>query len=219
MDQLIELQGDKAASRFAYAAAATGVVGVVTLGTMFAVEVPRGGPFVFGTINDATGAVFNVLVIPVILQVHRRIPRGPWTEPLKWITVTACAAGAVSSALLVFKVLDFERSTVISIVSITVQGAWFLLAHNKLRKLDGYPHGLATLGRFIGGALLIGLPLAGIGFMLPGPDWLKWTVSGIGIAIGAASWLVWPFWYFLAGRHLSHHVHTATTPAAPPQAA
>ncbi|MBT2515307.1 hypothetical protein [Arthrobacter sp. ISL-30] len=218
MDQLNEIPGDRTASRFAYAAAATGAVGVVTLGAMFAVEVPRGGPFVFGTITDATGAVFNVLVIPVILQVQRRVPPAPWTDPIKWITVSACAAGAASSALLVFKVLDFNSSTSISIASISLQALWFFLVHGRLRKVEGYPRKLSRLGRFIGGALLVGLPIAGAGYAAQSPDWLKTAVMGIGIALGAASWLAWPYWYFLAGRHLGHKVDLGAA-AAPPQTA
>ena len=204
MDSFVEVPGDKTASVFAYSAAAVGVAGVLTLGAMFAIEVPKGGPFVFGTINDATGAVFNVLVIPVILQVHKRLPESRWNGPLKWITVGACAAGAASSALLVFKVLDFTPSTVVSVAAITVQAAWFLVANNKLRSVDRYPRELAQLGRFIGGALLVGLPVAGLGYLIPGPEWLKYVVMGAGFVAGSASWVAWPYWYFKAGRFLRH---------------
>src|SRR4029453_4245556 len=185
--QFTEMPGDRTASAFAYSAAAVGVAGVLTLGAMYAVEVPKGGPFVFGAINDATGAVFNVLVIPVILQVHKRLPKAPWTEPLKWVTVAACAAGATSSALLVLKVLDFEPSTAVSVAAIVIQGVWFLMANNKLLHVEDYPKVLAKLGRFIGGALLIGLPVAGLGFLLPGPEWLRYAVMGVGFIAGASS--------------------------------
>ncbi|UZX02165.1 hypothetical protein F8G81_05690 [Arthrobacter sp. CDRTa11] len=219
MDQLIEIPGDRTASRLAYAAAATGAIGVVTLGAMFAVEVPRGGPFVFGTINDATGAVFNAVVIPVILQVHRRVPPAPWTEPIKWVTVSSCAAGAASSALLVFKVLDFNSSTAISIASITLQGAWFYLIHNRLQKVDEYPRTLSRLGRAIGGAMLVGLPIAGIGYASQGPEWLRTALMGAGTAVGAAAWVAWPYWYFRAGRYFSHKLHHDAAPATFPKAA
>ncbi|MET4618764.1 hypothetical protein ABIE18_000187 [Arthrobacter sp. 2762] len=211
MKQFTEMPGDRTASAFAYSAAAVGVAGVLTLGAMYAVEVPKGGPFVFGAINDATGAVFNVLVIPVILQVHKRLPQAPWTEPLKWVTVAACAAGATSSALLVLKIMGFESSTAISVAAIVIQGLWFLVAHNKLLHVEDYPKGLAKLGRFIGGALLIGLPVAGLGFLIPGPEWLRWAVMGVGFVAGASSWAAWPYWYFKAGRFLSHKaaVHPA----------
>ncbi|MFE4194479.1 hypothetical protein ACFRJ9_01305 [Paenarthrobacter sp. NPDC056912] len=211
MEQLNEMSGDKTASAFAYAAAAVGVAGVLTLGAMYAIEVPKGGPFVFGTINDATGAVFNALAIPVILQVHRRLPQAPWTGPLKWVTVAACAAGATSSALLVFKVLAFEPSTAVSIAAIITQGVWFLVAHNKLLGVDGYPHGLAKLGRFIGAALVVGLPVAGLGFLLPGPEWLRYAIMGVGFVAGASSWAAWPYWYYKAGRFLSHN-HAVEAP-------
>ncbi|ABM08663.1 hypothetical protein [Paenarthrobacter aurescens] len=204
MEQFTEVPGDRAVSVLAYSAAAVGVAGVLTLGAMYAVEVPRGGPFVFGAINDATGAVFNVLVIPVIMQVHKRLPKAPWTEPLKWVTVAACAAGATSSALLVLKVLDFEPSTAVSVAAIVIQGVWFLMANNKLLHVEDYPKVLAKLGRFIGGALLIGLPVAGLGFLLPGPEWLRYTVMGVGFIAGASSWAAWPYWYFKAGRFLGH---------------
>ncbi len=204
MEHITEIPGDKTVSAFAYSAAAVGVAGVLTLGAMYAVEVPRGGPFVFGTINDATGAVFNLLVIPVILQVHKRLPKAAWTEPLKWVTVAACAAGATSSALLVLKVLDFGPSTAVSVAAIVIQGVWFLVANNRLLHAGDYPNGLAKLGRFIGGALLIGLPVAGLGFLVPGPEWLRFAAMGLGIAAGASAWIAWPYWYFKAGKFLGH---------------
>lgn len=226
MDQLTEVPGDnfpgdKAASRFAYAAAVAGAAGVVTLGIMYAVEVPKGGPFIFGTTNDAIGGVFQLLVIPVVLQLHRRIPQGTGTEALKWTMVAACVAGSTSSFLLVFRVLEFNASTAVSVAAIMVQGAWFLLAHRRLLKVPGYPRQLGKLGRFIGAAVLTGLPVAGIGYVLPGPDWLRYTVMGIGGAVGVASWLAWPYWYYLAGRHLGHAPASAKSrgmKGAPPPA-
>jgi hypothetical protein len=186
---------------------------------MFALEVPRSGPYYFGTTNDAIGGVFSLVIIPVILQVHQRVPKAAWTEPVKWVVVAACAASSASSFLLVFRVLDFVPSTVVSIIGIIVQAAWFLLVHNRLQRVEGYPRSLSSLGRSIGGALLIGLPATGLGYLLPGPDWLRWTVVGVGTAVGAASWLAWPYWYFKAGRHLSHAAATRLSPGTPPHAA
>ncbi len=199
-----ELPGDRTTAALAYSAAAVGAVGVATLAAMYAVEVPKGGPFVFGTVNDATGAVFNLLAIPVILQIHKRIPATPWSELLKWVTVAACAAGATSSTLLVLKVLEFGPSTAISVTAIVIQGLWFLVANNILLHVTGYPRGLAKLGRFIGGALLTGLPVAAVGFLIPGPEWLRYVIMGAGVVAGAASWVMWPYWYFKAGKFLGH---------------
>lgn len=219
MEHITEMPGDKTVSIFAYSAAAAGVAGVLTLGAMYAVEVPNGGPYVFGTINDATGAVFNLLAIPVILQVHKRLPATPWNQPLKWITAGACAAGATSSALLVLKVLAFEPSTAVSVAAIITQAVWFLVVNNKLLDVEGYPTGLARLGRFIGGALLVGLPVAGLGFVIPGPEWLRYAVMGVGFVAGASSWAAWPYWYFRAGRFLGHRREVAAPHGATPEPA
>ncbi|WP_115789511.1 hypothetical protein [Arthrobacter silvisoli] len=213
--RLPELPGDRTASAFAYTASAAGVAGVATLAAMYAFEVPRGGPYIFGTTNDAIGGVFNLLVIPVILQVHRRLPGSTANESLKWVVVGASVAGSASSFLLVFRVLEFVPSTIASVTAMTIQAAWFFLAHRKLLKQDDFPRDLARLGRFIGAALLIGLPIAGLGYALPGPDALRWTVTGIGAALGAVGWVLWPYWYFRAGRALSHAHATAAGHAAP----
>jgi hypothetical protein len=77
------------------------------------------------------------------------------------------------------------------------------LAGRTLVRVGGYPRGVAQLARFIGVAVLGGMLLAGLGFVLPGPDWLRWTVAGIGVVIGISGWLAWPFWYLSAGRYLS----------------
>lgn len=216
--QLPELPGDRTASAFAYTASAAGVAGVATLAAMYAFEVPKGGPYVFGTTNDAIGGLFNLLVIPVILQVHRRLPVSTGNESLKWVVVAASVAGSASSFLLVFRVLDFVPSTIVTVAAMTVQAAWFLLAHRRLLKLEDFPRGLARLGRFIGAALLIGLPVAGLGYVLPGPDALRWTVTGIGAALGAVGWVLWPYWYFRAGRALGHAHAITTAGSAAPQA-
>lgn len=216
MDTLIEIPGDRTAAKFAYAAAGLGVVGVATLGAMYAIEVPKNGPFIFGTINDATGAVINLVAIPVILQVHRRLRRTPGSETAKWLVVSACAAGSASSFLLVFKQLDFTVSTGISVGAMAAQAAWFLLANRALLKTGGYPRDLAKLGQFIGGALLAALPVAGLAVVEQAPAWIRWGVGGAGIAVAASAWIAWPYWYFLAGRHLSHGQEGAPGLAHPP---
>lgn len=210
-EQLPELPGDRTASAFAYTAAGAGVAGVATLAAMYALEVPKDGPYIFGTTNDAIGGIFNLLAIPVILQVHRRLPVSTGNETLKWVVVAASVAGSASSFLLVFRVLEFVPSTIASVSAMTVQALWFLLAHRQLLKRHGFPRSFGRLGRFIGAALLIGLPLTGLGYVLPGPDALRWTVAGIGVALGATGWALWPYWYFRAGKVLGHAHATTTT--------
>ena len=216
MDTLIEIPGDRTAAKFAYAAAGVGVVGVATLGAMYAIEVPKNGPFIFGTINDATGGVFNLVIIPVVVQVHRRLRRTPGSETAKWLVIVASGAGAASSFLLVFKKLEFTVSTGITVGAMVVQGLWFLLANRSLLRAGGYPRDLGKLGQFIGGALVAALPVAGLAVVEQAPAWIRRGVGGAGIAVGAAAWVAWPYWYFLAGRHLSHGPAGAPSLAHPP---
>ncbi|MET4590910.1 hypothetical protein [Arthrobacter sp. 754] len=204
MDTLSEIPGDRRAARFAYAAAGVGVAGVATLGAMYAIEVPKKGPYVFGTINDVTGGVFNLVIIPVVVQVHRRLRRTPGSEAALRLVIAASAAGSASSFLLVFKKLDFAPSTAISVGAMTVQAGWFLLAHRSLLESREYPRDLAKLGQAIGGALVAALPVAALAAVEKAPAWIRWGLGGAGIAVGAAAWVAWPYWYLLAARHLSH---------------
>ncbi|WP_406634160.1 hypothetical protein [Pseudarthrobacter quantipunctorum] len=203
MDALIWIPGDRTAARAAYAAAGLGAVGAATLGAMFAVEVPRNGPYVFGTINDATGSLFNLAAVPVILQVHRRLPRTRTSEAALWVVTASCAAGSASSFLLVIKKLGFKSSTVISVAAMTVQAGWFLLAHRALLASGACPRNLGRLGQAIGGTLLVALPVAGLTWAEQLPRWIRYGIGGAGVGAGAAAWVAWPYWYFLAGQHLS----------------
>jgi hypothetical protein len=204
MDTLIEIPGDRTAAKFAYAAAGLGVVGVATLAAMYAIKVPKNGPYIFGTINDATGGVFDLAVIPVIAQLHRRLRRTAGSEAAKWLVIAASGAGSASSFLLVAKKLEFNVSTGITVGAMVVQAGWFLLAHRALLKTGGYPRDLAKPGQFIGGALVVALPLAALTALEQAPAWIRWGMGGAGIAAGATAWVAWPYWYFVAARHLSH---------------
>jgi len=57
----------------AYAAAGLGGVNLVTLGLLYAVEVPRDGLYVFGTINDFGGGLYFLASAPVLAELHRRL--------------------------------------------------------------------------------------------------------------------------------------------------
>ncbi|WP_426228701.1 hypothetical protein [Pseudarthrobacter sp. DSP2-3-2b1] len=205
MNTLIEIPGDRTAAKFAYTAAGVGMAGVATLGAMYAIEVPKKGPYVFGTINDVTGGIFFLTSIPVIVQVHHRLRRTPGSDAAIWLVTVASVAGSASSFLLVSKKLGFPVSTGISMGAMVVQAGWFLLAHRSLLKSGDFPRDLARLGQAIGGAVVAALPVAALAASKKAPAWIRWGVGGAGIAVGAAAWVAWPYWYLLAARHLNHH--------------
>jgi prepilin signal peptidase PulO-like enzyme (type II secretory pathway) len=186
------------------AAVAVGVdvAAVATLGLMFAIEVPKGGPFIFGTANDALGAVHNVLLAPVVAQVSAELPPGPVRQVLVPVTLTSCAVGAASSALLVARVLPFPPSTALSIAAITVQSAWLLGVSGHLR---ARPMGrrAGDVARAIGIGTLAGGAVAAVGALLPRGSRARRVLLVAGGAPAAAAWVAWPAWFHLAARYLT----------------
>ncbi|MEV7474838.1 hypothetical protein AB0N33_14155 [Pseudarthrobacter oxydans] len=47
------------------------------------------------------------------------------------------------------------------------------------------------------------LPVAGLTWAEQLPLWVRYGIGGAGVAAGAVAWVAWPYWYFLAGQHLS----------------
>lgn len=197
-----DLPGDRQAGMAAYAAAGIGVVSGAALAAMYAVEVPRGGPYRFGAINDFTGGLFFAATIPAIHQVHRRLGDGPWSRAAETAVITGSAAAAVSGVLLAFHRIGFKPSTAISIAGIAGQAVWAAVAHHKLLQASGYPKGLARAGRAIGCGMLAGLPLVAAGFATPRLPALRWALWAVGGTLGATSYLAWPVWLGACGRHL-----------------
>lgn len=176
---------------------------IVALGLMYAIEVPRGGPYVFGTTNDLLGVVGQVLVMPVMAEVAAELPERRARDTLLGAGLVGCAVGAASGALLVARVLPFAPSTVISLAAMEVQAAWMLVAGARLQRTRAFPGGLARLGRAIGGGMLVGGAIAGSGLLIPRDSRVRRAVVGAGVAPGAAAWLAWPIWLHLVGRHLT----------------
>lgn len=217
-----DLPGDRPAGMAAYAAAGIGVLSGAALAAMYAVEVPRGGPYRFGAVNDFTGGLFFAATIPVIVQVHGRLGDGPWSRLAEAAVITGSAAAAASGVLLTFHRIPFKPSTAISIAGIAGQAVWTAVTHHKLIRQPGYPQGLARAGRAIGCGMLAGLPLVAAGFAAPRLPVLTWALWGIGGTLGAASYLAWPVWFGACGRHLRGLSATqqastfgATQPATP----
>lgn len=201
-----------------YTAAGLGIVAVAALGAMYAVEVPRGGPYVFGGINDFTGGLFFLAAIPPIIQVHRRLGDGPWSRTALAATVAGSAAAAASGVLISFHVIPFGPSSAVSMIGIFGQALWAAMANHKLAGRPRYPHQLALWGRGIGLGMLVALPIVGVGYAAGGLPALQITLYAVGGAIGGAAYLGWPLWLFAVGRRLAGRAERARhrRPAARP---
>ena len=197
------LPGDKQAGRFAYVAAGLGGANLVTLGLMYAIEVPRNGPYYFGAINDFGGGLYFLGSIPVLWQIHRRLDDGPASRAALWTVVGSSVAAAGSSFLLAFHVIPFAPSTAVTVGAILVQSVWVTLVSGKLLRRGGWPKRLARLGRGAGIAMLAGLPILSLGFLAPSGSALRNALLAVGGTLSGAAWVGWPVWYLLIGRSLS----------------
>jgi hypothetical protein len=197
--------------RLAELGAAVGVVGLVTLGLMFAIEVPRGGPFVFGPINDLCGAAFNALFIPVALRVARDAGDDGFFGLATRAAVVAAVAGTILPLLLVGGVLPFEVQSPLVVACIEVQSLWLVALGGRLRTVSGRER-LGRVSRLVGGSFLAGSALFAAGFAAPDGSPLRtaaWVAGGV---IGAAGYVGWPYWFHAVGRALRRPSTVASAP-------
>jgi hypothetical protein len=186
----------------AYAGGVVGIVGVATLGLMFAVEVPSGGPFRFGAANDISGSIFAALFIPLVIGLERLLPRTGWSRGLAGVTVVASVAGIILPLLLVSGQLTFETQSPMVVAVFELQSLWLLLAGRRMRAVPGLAGRLARIAQVVGASFIVGTAVAGAGFVLPSGSPAQLAVAGSGIAIAVIGWVGWPVWFLAAGRAL-----------------
>ena len=189
-------------ARLAYLVSAIGVANVLTLALMYAIEVPRGGPYPIGTVNDVTGGIYNLAVIPLLLALSRG-DGSAGSQLLTRATVLSSVLGSASSFLLVAKVLPFVPSAVVSTIAISVQTGWMLRFGLRRHPSGRYPSGLLRLARLIGEGTLAGLPFAALGAAFPPKSRPRVVGFGVAAVVGGAAWVAVPAFWFLLGRALS----------------
>jgi hypothetical protein len=187
-------RSDLRAAWLGEAGAVVGVAGLVTLGLMFALEVPSGGPYRFGTVNDFCGAAFSALFIPVAAQVARRLPKQPRWQVFTRATYAAAVAGAILPLLLVSGALAFETQVPLVVACIELQSLWLVVAGRQLVRVPGLER-LGRVSTVVGSSFIVGTALFGAGLLAPADSPLRlglWAVGGI---TGAAGYIGWPYWY------------------------
>jgi hypothetical protein len=198
------LSGDALAKRCAYASAGLGGANLVTLGLLYAVEMPRKGPYVFGAINDFGGGLYFLASVPVLAQIHRRLDDDSPASRTALVAVAGSSvAAAGSSFLLAFHKIPFAPSTAVTVGAILVQSVWVTAVSTRLLRRGGWPKRLARLGRGAGVAMLTGLPILSLGYLAPNGSALRKALFAVGGTLSGAAWVSWPLWYLLVGRTLS----------------
>jgi hypothetical protein len=195
------MRADERLGLVAYAGGVVGIVGIVTLGLMFAIEVPKGGPYLFGSTNDIAGAAFSALFIPLVVRL-RRSASGRSFDRLTNITIAASIAGIVLPLMLVAGLIPFESQVLMVVAVFEVQSLWLVVAGRRLRRVAGFPTRVARFTAGVGTSIIAGTAIAGAGFLLPSGSVPQIAVIGTGAILGAAGWIGWPVWFFAVGRAL-----------------
>lgn len=167
------------------------------------VSLARGGSAApWGPINDLLGAAGNVLLAILVPRISRGAARTVRERGFVRLIAGTCLVAAASGVLLVAQVLPFEPSTAVSIVAITLQGAWMAWLNTAWSRDPRMPRVVWRSGAGVGYGLAAGLALTGASFLFPWGSAAAKTLLYPGVAIGGALWLAWPLWFVLLGRHL-----------------
>jgi hypothetical protein len=192
---------DARIGRLAEVGAGVGVVGLVSLGLMFAIEVPNGGPYRFGTINDLSGAAFNALLIPVAIRIARDAPPDSGLRLATGAAVVAGCAGTVLPILLVTGAMPLQVQMPLVVACIEIQSLWLIVLGRALRDVAGRER-LGTVSRVVGASFIAGSALFGAGFAAPDGSPLRMAAWALGGIVGVAGYVGWPYWFRAVGRAL-----------------
>jgi hypothetical protein len=209
--------GLRLASRFAYAAGATGILANLFLIALYVLlglqgGSPEGGTslgaafHVAGSASDLLGSLATAFMIPAALFLGGRLPQRRTARLTQVAGLTAMALLSVGGPLLVLGVLSFEVQTPIAIAAWIILSLWLLLVNRWLRLSDALPYRVVRFGEFAGAGFLAGYVIVGLGFLLPWMSWPQLVVFGVGVLVGLPAYLGIPVWFLLLGRHLGASV-------------
>ncbi|WP_026927872.1 hypothetical protein [Granulicoccus phenolivorans] len=170
---------------------------------MYASLAAGGSADPWGPINDALGAVGNVLLAAAIPMLSRRAARRRWERLLVYGTTVVSLVAAVSGALLVVGALAFEPSTAFTVAAIVVQAGWLWWLNRRYATDPAVPRSVHRFGRIVAVTLLAGMVLVGASFAFPWGSPVAYALLIPGVVGGGIAWLGWPAWYLLLGRYLS----------------
>ena len=168
--------------------------------------------FSLGHLNDILGAVQFATLAPVVWALARRLPP---TRTVRVATVLAVAASVtfvVLSVLLITGILTFSQQIGPVIVAIIAIYGWLLVVNLVGHRTRSLPRAVTRIGVLLAVALLLGLVLAGAGYVLPGV--VGQGVTWLGYGLGVVGWLGLPLYVLLLALRVFRHIPTTAGPTA-----
>jgi hypothetical protein len=159
-----------------------------------------------GPASDAAVAVQFAALAPVVRAVRRDLPDTRGVRVATVAAFVACLAVAVLQALLVVGGLTFEAEIGPAVVAFLVVFAWLVVASLAAHRVRSLPRPISRAGVLVGVVFLVGLVLAGAGYLVPDP--VGTATSYIGYAVSGVGWLAFAFFPLL----LAWHVFTKEEP-------
>ena len=146
-------------ARWAAAAGITGMLANALLVAFYAFEVGRGplGPVSLGSANDIVGSISTAMMVPVATAF------GP--PRVRRLGLAAMGVLTVAGPLLVLGILSFDVQLPIVLGALLALAAWMLLTGRHLA--GAVPPAVSRLAVLAGAGVLWGLPVAGMGVLLP----------------------------------------------------
>jgi hypothetical protein len=180
-----------------------GVVGSVLVALFFLFGDVWSWP---GPVSDAVVAVQFAALAPVVRALRPHLPDTPGVRLATAAAFVASVAVAVLQALLAVGLLTFEAEIGPAMVGFLVVVAWLIAASLAAHRLRTMPRAATRAGVLLGVAFVVGLVLAGAGYLVPDP--IGPTVTYLGYAVSGIGWLGFPLFPLL----LAWHVFTKEEP-------
>jgi len=160
-----------------------------------------------GPANDVTGAVSTAALIPVVIYLHRVLPRNRLLTVFGTAGILGMAGLTVVAPLMLSGVVTLMVQFVVAGVALPAMFGWLLVVNRVGRREGVFPVALANFGERVGVAALVATGIAGMALVVPPGRYRRTCCSGSPPLSACRR-----TWHFRSGRSGSHAPSSPTPP-------
>jgi len=147
-----------------------------------------------GPANDVTGAVSTAALIPVVIYLHRVLPRNRLLTVFGTAGILGMAGLTVVAPLMLSGVVTLMVQFVVAGVALPAMFGWLLVVNRVGRREGVFPVALANFGERVGVAALVATGIAGMALVVPPGSVPQNVLLGIAAIVGLPAYLAFPVW-------------------------